>query len=301
MREWCKRLKIQNSSEVLTTWNKILESKDTLMQIEALEQLFFACGDYQSVQNGIGLFSEGFYPYDTVYAPLKAISKELMIDIPLFMETVFIKFAQHTLTLYEQNHIPEVFFDSTMSDFALWIDDCYAKDGKYGLCEYMWLANHLRLNLFRLGRMQYQYTVYDDKEVTLGGKTIQRGDFLLKLHVPKGAPIPTDIRMDSYQKAFDFFGIRPLFILCDSWLLFPKHQQILKDTSNIRSFLNDFYTIRKEENMDYRNLMRVFNDNQRRNTSLQIAYQNRIQNKETVGSAVGIFLFDGEKCINGKD
>ena len=49
----------------------------------------------------------------------------------------------------------------TMSDIKIW---CEKADNK-GIREYMWFKNHLKFELFRLGRLQFQ--IYPCKNKTL--------------------------------------------------------------------------------------------------------------------------------------
>lgn len=59
---------------------------------------------------------------------------------------------------YERLGIDMQILRDTLSDIPLWINNCQAHTGRMGLQEYTWLTNHLRMRLFRLGRLEYIYT-----------------------------------------------------------------------------------------------------------------------------------------------
>jgi hypothetical protein len=59
---------------------------------------------------------------------------------------------------YAQLDIDSQVLVDTLSDIPLWIENHYRRTGELGLVEYPWLVNHMRMRLFRLGRLEYIYT-----------------------------------------------------------------------------------------------------------------------------------------------
>jgi len=59
---------------------------------------------------------------------------------------------------YCHHHIDDQVLADTMRDFAIWTDDFFQKNGRYGCSSWQWLSNHLTPNLFRLGRLQFQFS-----------------------------------------------------------------------------------------------------------------------------------------------
>ena len=67
---------------------------------------------------------------------------------------VCVDYAQkYTLPFYEKKGIPLSVFYDTMADISVW---CENNDNK-GLKNYNWLKNHLKGELFKVGRLQYQF------------------------------------------------------------------------------------------------------------------------------------------------
>ncbi len=58
-------------------------------------------------------------------------------------------------SFYRQKKIPLSILNHTLSDIPIWMEHCHQQTGHYGLIEYGWLQNHVRGQLFRLGRLQF--------------------------------------------------------------------------------------------------------------------------------------------------
>ena len=107
--------------------------------------------------------------------------------------------------------------------------------------------------------------------------------------------------MQSYLRAKEFFKDRfpdrdkiPFF--CHTWLLFGKHKEMLKPTSNIISFINDFTIIDNYDYPDYAETWRFCDrpfttlEEMPKNNSIQRAYAEIIAKGEKIGGAEGIFF-----------
>ena len=109
----------------------------------------------------------------------------------------------------------------------------------------------------------------------------------------KNLDLTKEKRLHSYSLARIYFGNLP--VVADSWLLYPKHKKMLSEDSNIVDFINDFDIVSTSETTDYSELFHVFGrlqdfsyENLPKNTSLQIAYAERVKNNLPVGSATGV-------------
>lgn len=61
---------------------------------------------------------------------------------------------------YAETGITRSIFLDTMSDFELWIREHHTKTGIWGFSRHSWLVQHLAMNLFRIGRLQYQFGTF---------------------------------------------------------------------------------------------------------------------------------------------
>ena len=84
--------------------------------------------------------------------------------------------------------------------------------------EERWLSLALRMKIFRLGRLQFEPD--EDRHV-------------LHVHIPEGEPLDDAACGESFAIAEEFFGPEYTIFDCESWLLSPKLQKLLKPDSNI--------------------------------------------------------------------
>lgn len=109
------------------------------------------------------------------------------------------------------------FFFDTMSDITIWAQHCQKTTGINGIEEYKWSEKSLDLQLFRLGRLQFEPMALP-KEIILNGKKIDTGTIVYNVHIAAGEKLDYDQVQASYRQAMYFFrGISDIFI-CDSWL-----------------------------------------------------------------------------------
>lgn len=152
---------------------------------------------------------------------------------------------------YEGLGIHDEIYYHTMSDIKIW---CENNKGR-GLKNYGWLSNHVRCELFRLGRLQFQ--IYPCRNKTLLYKKLpfDYGENLIYVHIPQGEKLSFDECKKSFQSAEEFFekyfpdyGYRYYF--CESWLLYEGNREFMKADSNILKFSSMFthaYSVKIDE------------------------------------------------------
>ena len=109
----------------------------------------------------------------------------------------------------------------TFYDITIWYKEGVKKEGVAGLVEERWLAIELRMKIFRLGRLQFEPD--EDRHV-------------LHVHIPDGEPQDDAACGDSFARAEELVGTEYTIFDCESWLLSPKLQKLLKPDSNILKF-----------------------------------------------------------------
>lgn len=81
---------------------------------------------------------------------------------------------------YEERGIPQSVLVDTMEDLSIWMRHTLHERGEWGLTNLAWLMNHLRLRLFRLGRLQFCLEKFDHPSVfirrTVDGKLAAMAD-----------------------------------------------------------------------------------------------------------------------------
>ena len=140
---------------------------------------------------------------------------------------------------YQMAGISEKIWLDTMSDIRIWSDKYRRETGGTGLVQTGWLAHHLTLELFRLGRLQFEPTRLEEPVPSPSG-LLGPGTPALSVHIAAGEPLDHDAALDSYGQAKTFFkNPSPVFV-CYSWLLSPALPELLPPESNILAFQRDY-------------------------------------------------------------
>lgn len=154
---------------------------------------------------------------------------------------------------YDKKGISENIFYSTMDDIRIWIDDHKSRTNEDGLFELNWIWLHLSLNIFKLGRLQFQKCRYYDKTpYNKNGKNIKFGDKVLNIHIPRGGKLDVDECKKSVENAKSFFKkYYPKYdndkFICHSWLLYGDNSKYMNENSNILKFAKMFDVVSQKE------------------------------------------------------
>lgn len=180
-----------------------------------------------------------------------------IIDSDKFILKFYILLALEVADCYKFDE--QIFFD-TMSDIKIWQERYYRNTDKIGLMEYKWLANILKMRVFRFGRLQFEPDICksylfdaDICELDLIEANICKGKTaidhflkardieveILKVHIPEGEKLDIKACSDSFELAKKYFQ-RAKYFTCMSWLLSPKLYDLLDENSNILKFANFF-------------------------------------------------------------
>lgn len=157
---------------------------------------------------------------------------------------------------YEKKGISDFIFYATMYDIKIWADRYFKKSGKLGLENFAWIKHHLSLNLFRIGRLQYQFANLR-LPYYIGIKGLIKSDFVrgkcLYLHIPEGEKLIYEACIESLLNATVFFKSHyPDYnykgITCQSWLLYKNNKLFMNENSNIMKFQNLFNIVANSKN-----------------------------------------------------
>ncbi len=217
---------------------------------------------------------------------------------------------------YQEECISEEIFFDTMSDIKIWIDDHRARTGEDGLYELHWIMHHMNLNIFKLGRLQYQKLFWFFKTpYNKNGVKISFGDKIINMHIPRGEKLDIEACRESLHIAKEFFAeYFPEFpndkYMCHSWLLFPHNKNFMPEGSNILKFAKMFDIVKEKETpqqtylwlygvkLKNPDLMKNkkktgnygFIEKLPQNTSLQKSTVEYIKNGGTFGDALGVII-----------
>lgn len=221
-------------------------------------------------------------------------------------------YSLDTLELYRHLGIDDVrvYFDA-VRDIQIWAEACLDKFGVYGIEKYGWVSYSLTGEIFRLGRLQFHTVPYAHEDVRVCGVSLARDSSVINVHIPAGEPLRMSDCLDSYRRAYEFFGLsnRAAFV-CDSWLLYPAHREMLPVSSGIVRFADDYKIIEVTDcpAAEFGELWRVFGykknyapDTLPCDSALRRAYIQRLRDASTLGSAFGVMIFDGQNSVREEE
>lgn len=161
----------------------------------------------------------------------------------------YLDWALYTKACYEALGIPESVLLDGLKDIAIWAEDYYDKHRIPGFEEWEWVANTLRLKVFRLGRLQFEPSVLGES-VVADSRHYPAGTPVLEVHIPAGEPLDPAAVAASLEQAPAFFRTcfhREYSLLrCHSWLLCPQLKELLPEQSRILQFQN-LFTVYEED------------------------------------------------------
>ena len=150
--------------------------------------------------------------------------------------------------LYREKNIPDDIFDDTINDLGVWINKHHEWTGEWGFSEYSWIIDHIRGNIFKLGRLQFEmakvkFEEYDSPPDELK-LAIKDGDPFLSVHIPRGGKLDEAACLESFERAKEIFPKYLNFNFkafgCFTWLFDPAFKKLLPPDSNIVKFQNLF-------------------------------------------------------------
>ena len=204
----------------------------------------------------------------------KSREKEFML---LYL---YLRFAEDLYPAYKGAGIPDCVYYDTFSDLTVWSAHCFKKKCIIGLTEEKWLKLHLKMKLFRLGRLQFEKDTAEKS---------------IHIHIPEGGTLSPKACGESIQQARGFFGDSYKLFDCESWLLSPVLLELLNAESNIIRFQKRFRVLRVNKNVRQAE-ERVFGeirvDKQLypENTALQKSLKRCLLNGRNPGVGYGILI-----------
>ena len=250
---------------------------------------------------------------------MKGSSKQVYTDLDAFAEEIeehsftmsmllLLLCGEPLLDLYHMAEISEDIYIDSMKDLTCKLVECYELHGIWGTFVSDWYPRFYTMDRFALGRLQYEFSTFGLEDTLINGNLIKKGDKVLNMHIPSSGSFSTKVRMHSYKKAYEFyekdFGGKPIPFVCNSWLLYPKYQDILPERSNILGFCKDFAYIHERTEDDFHNAWRIFGKDYKkdpkewpRDTSLRKLFAEYVECGGTSGNGYGVFLFDGQTFL----
>ncbi len=203
---------------------------------------------------------------------------------------------------YEKREIPNWIFENSIKDVSYHVDYCKKIKGVWGTYT-NWHEKFFSMKGFGFGRLQF-IPCASYANFTFNGFTLKKGEPMIDVHIPNTkTPLSYEECEYCYKLAIgqfkEFFVNKPIVFHCSSWLLWERHKNMLKPTSNIVKFLDKYTLVEKGLFDDYSQIWRIFEIDYKgnpeelpKNSSLQKAYYDLVKRGEKVGWGTGLFIYD---------
>lgn len=204
-----------------------------------------------------------------------------------------IKASEITYKKYKEKGIDDKIFFDTMDDIRIW---CENNDNK-GLKEYNWIKNHLAFELFKIGRLQFQLFKCNNPTLNYNKLPIKFGSNAVYIHIPQGEKLNYNDCISSITSAKGFLSkyfpdFKFEYFFCESWLLYDKNKEFMKENSNILQF-QTLFNIAYSVNEEKQGIERIFGKKEKdvhcykQETSLQKAAKEYMKNGGKLGMGIG--------------
>lgn len=196
-------------------------------------------------------------------------------------------------------------------DISTKAEETFELYGCYGIHCYDFIAPFFGFRRLSLGRLEYEPMKYRGLPFVCGPAALEPGSDVVGLHIPGGRKLTRESCMDSYRKAFAYFGCsaeRPLILHCVSWLLNPDHRAMLDRSCNLLGFLNMFTIMDTIEMEGFPDAWRVWGKDYRQpvqelpeDNAVRRAYKHLLMEQGKTKRGIGLLVFDGQKILTGRE
>ena len=243
-----------------------------------------------------------FTPNDNAYLDILAeIAEENGVNRYVCDMVFLLRCTEPLHEKYKEAGYGDELFYETVSDLKNKLYECKAVYGVWGTFVTFWYKEFLLMNIFALGRMQYERRTYpfEDRE-----GVVKNGDLILSCHIPSSGPMNIEDIKDSLRRAYKFYEKDhkdgKLVVACFSWLLYPPLFEDYSESTNIKKFYNLFNIIDYKDNEKNGDFWRVFGvqyspeamDTVPVDNSLRRAVYEHIKSGGNMGYGVGIIVVD---------
>ena len=208
---------------------------------------------------------------------------------------IYISLLPQVRSRYDALGIPEDIFWDGVRDIEIWTKEHKKRFGSIGLDAWPWVAKTLRMEVFRLGRLQFE-PVISEAGLCSATACFPRETALLNVHIPAGERLRENEVRESLRRARPFFrqtlNFEAQAMHCRTWLLSPVLQELLPEESGILRFQSMFeiYATAESHQAEERVFGRVENKPQDypQDTLLQRRMREYLLSGKTIGVGIGV-------------
>ena len=245
-------------------------------------------------------------PYEVVKCQLVKKMDEIskMIDVHIYTGrlVLYIGMSKQLKEYYREAGIDESVWRSSMMDLKYKLLECKEVYNLWGVFT-TWFDGFFRMTRFALGRLQFDMATFG-RYYNKNGVNLTPESHVLGVHIPRTmTKLDRQSVKQSYARASEFFrdwvGDNKTVFICGSWLLFPRHRELLSAESNILAFMNDFDVIDSGLYENYHEIWRLFDRNYTpeldklpQDSTLRRTYVDLIRSGEKTGWGFGVYVYN---------
>ncbi len=240
--------------------------------------------------------------YKSMTEDMKALSADAQLNEHTGYLLMFICMSEILKDYYKSRKLDYELWKRCMFDLKYKLIECRSVYGDWGIFVPGWYAGFFNLTRFAFEKLQFEAICFG-AEYEKNGIVLTPESTVLNVHIPRtGGRLDRESVDRAYAQAKDFFadkfGEGPAVFVCSSWLLFPRHKEMMKAGSNLLSFISDYDIIDSGEYSDYHEIWRLFDMNYTpelsklpADTSLRRSYIELIKNGEKTGWGRGVYIY----------
>ena len=215
---------------------------------------------------------------------------------------LFICYSKRLKQYYIDAGLDLEIYKTSLLDLRYKIYECHGMYGIWGAFVAHWFPGFFYLDRFGFGKLEFEIIKFND-EYEKNGVKLTKDSRVINVHIPRtGGRLDEESRKRSYAMAAEFFAPRlggePIVFVCSSWLLFPKHYEIMKPDSNLYAFMKDYDVFKSGYYDSYKETWRLFltpytDDHSKlpNNTSLCREYIKLLDSGEKTGWGRGVYVY----------
>ena len=290
-----------------TYLQEFMESYDYPREaIDTLLAAYDVLGANKDFQGLLAIYDKDrFCDYKALLAKCKEIAASTGIHTYTVEFLMFMCFSKKLLQTYLENGYTEAQWRQSMLDLKCKMMVCKSVKNIWGMFVGWWYDGWFRMERFGMGRMQFELLDFPFDSYEKGGKYLRKGDKVINVHIAKtGESIAPELLEDAYRQATEFFKDeflgKPIPFFCESWLAYPKLDDFLKESSNIKAFKDrfDIFHVHLYDKGDYSEMWRLYDmdytgnlDDFPGDSSLRRAYKQYLKEGGQVGEGFGVFFW----------
>ena len=215
---------------------------------------------------------------------------------------LFLCMSKALKAYYQEEGLSIDIWFTSMCDLKYKAVECKLVHGVWGsfVCE--WFIRFFRMTCFGFEKLQCELIPFK-KNYEKNGVCLTPESVVINVHIPRtGGKLDAESLKKSFALAAAFFKehdqLSQIVFVCASWLLFPKHLEVLSPDSNLRRFISCFDIVNHGEYEDYEEVWRLFDKEYTgdaellpQNTSLRRIYADWIRKGEKTGWGHGVYVY----------